>query len=255
MQKTITLLFLCLASVSLWAQKNYIVQVAAYVDAVPLSYFQNYEGTEGIYHQMDQNLITRYFLGSWETQEEADVVREKMMRQGFNNALVIDLEEQRRLCSAPCNISNVKTTFVKEVKDNLYLRNIFFDFDKSFLRDKSINELDVLLRILQNNPSFTTELHGHTDSKGSDEYNQALAQRRVRAAQDYLIGKGLSPSRIKTRYFGEADPVAKNQMTNGQDAPDGRQLNRRVVIAILDSSGQIIPNKVEAINVPTHLKN
>jgi outer membrane protein OmpA-like peptidoglycan-associated protein len=65
---------------------------------------------------------------------------------------------------------------------------------------------------------------GHTDSKGSDAYNQALSERRAASVREYLASQGLDGSKISTSGRGEADPVASN------DTADGRQQNRRVHI-------------------------
>jgi OOP family OmpA-OmpF porin len=73
------------------------------------------------------------------------------------------------------------------------------------------------------------EIQGHTDSKGSDDYNMALGMRRAESVKKYLGTQGISADRITTRSFGKTQPVADNEV-NGKDNPTGRALNRRVVI-------------------------
>lgn len=107
------------------------------------------------------------------------------------------------------------------------LRNIFFDFDKATIRPESANELDRLIKLLNENPTIRIELGSHTDSKGSDDYNQKLSQSRSQSVVTYLIGKGISADRLVAKGYGETVPVATN------DTEEGRQLNRRTDFKIL----------------------
>lgn len=233
--------------------ENYVVQVAAFIEKMPLSYFTQHSALEGIYVKTDQNQIHRYFLGQYETQEEADYAKEQVIAAGFTNAQVIDLEEQERLCSMPCNTMDKNYQFVSSITDNLYLRAIFFDFDRSFLRSKSKTDLDNLYQMLVENPQYNAELHAHTDSKGTNDYNMRLSQRRANAAKNYLIKRGIAASRLRTRIYGESDPIAKNDV-NGNDSPQGRQFNRRVVMVMVDSRGEIVADGGKSIDIPAHLK-
>ena len=114
-----------------------------------------------------------------------------------------------------------------EVGQSIVLKNIFFDFDKATLRPESANELDRLIKLLTENPTLKIELGSHTDSKGSDEYNQKLSQSRSQSVVNYLIGKGIATDRLVAKGYGETVPVA----TNDTDA--GRQENRRTEFKIL----------------------
>jgi len=86
-------------------------------------------------------------------------------------------------------------------------------------------------------PSLHLQVEGHTDSVGSDEYNQQLSQKRAGAVRDYLVQQGISESAIEARGFGKTDPVASNETA------EGRQQNRRVEMVI---SGDAIGNSAEA---------
>ena len=114
-----------------------------------------------------------------------------------------------------------------EVGQSIILRNIFFDFDKATIRSESANELDRLIKLLTENPTLKIELGSHTDSKGSDDYNQKLSQSRSQSVVTYLIGKGIATDRLVAKGYGETVPVA----TNDTDA--GRQENRRTEFKIL----------------------
>ncbi len=129
---------------------------------------------------------------------------------------------------------------------------LYFDFDKSDLRDASKGELDKLAAILKAHPDYKTRLSAHTDTRGDNAYNEALSQRRVTAALSYLKAQNIEDGRIATTTKGERDNVAKNEI-NGQDSEAGRQYNRRVEIEILDASGKVLENLVTA-EIPADLR-
>jgi outer membrane protein OmpA-like peptidoglycan-associated protein len=106
--------------------------------------------------------------------------------------------------------------------------NIYFDFDKYFLRVKSKNILDNLFNYMNENPSVSIRLDGHTDWFGTDAYNVKLSENRALSAHKFLIDKGISPDRINNEWFGESKPAVANANADGTDNPDNRQLNRRV---------------------------
>lgn len=114
-----------------------------------------------------------------------------------------------------------------EVGQSIVLKNIFFDFDKATIRSESANELDRLIKLLTDNPTLKIELGSHTDSKGSDDYNQKLSQSRSQSVVTYLIGKGISTDRLVAKGYGETAPVATNE------TEVGRQENRRTDFKIL----------------------
>jgi OmpA-OmpF porin, OOP family len=114
-----------------------------------------------------------------------------------------------------------------EVGQIVRLNNVFFDFDKWDLRPESFIELNLVLKMLNDNPAISIELGAHTDSKGSDEYNIKLSHNRAKSCVDYMISKGIDPSRVTWKGYGETVPVSTN------DTDEGRQLNRRVEFKIL----------------------
>jgi outer membrane protein OmpA-like peptidoglycan-associated protein len=109
-----------------------------------------------------------------------------------------------------------------EVGTKFILRNIYYDFDKATLKPESYIELNKLLKLLQDNPALKVEIGGHTDSKGSNEYNKLLSQRRSQSVVNWLVGKGIDKSRLTARGYGEEEPLATND-----DEEEGRELNRR----------------------------
>ncbi len=85
---------------------------------------------------------------------------------------------------------------------------IHFDFDRSNIRPGDDTRiLEQKLRILQANPNLRIEIVGHCDERGSDEYNLALGQRRAVSARQFLVDRGINPSRINVRSMGEEQPV------------------------------------------------
>lgn len=136
----------------------------------------------------------------------------------------------------------VNISMDKLSKDKVYrINNILYDFDKSTLRDQSMQALDSVFLILQENPNIVVELSSHTDSKGSDVYNEKLSQSRAESCVNYLIRKGIPRNRIQPKGYGEAKPVAPNQNADGSDNPDNRQLNRRTEIRVI---GELVDGKV-----------
>nr|WP_157994791.1 OmpA family protein [Paracoccus tegillarcae] len=73
----------------------------------------------------------------------------------------------------------------------------------------------------------------HTDAKGSDDYNMALSDRLAVSVGTWLAARGIKLDRMTTRPRGESEPVAPNTLSDGDDNPEGRQLNRRVEFTIL----------------------
>lgn len=120
------------------------------------------------------------------------------------------------------------------VGSKIVLNNIFFDFDKATLRKTSNVELKNILRFLNKYPKLVIEISGYTDSKGTNEYNLNLSNERAAAVVNYLILNRISKERLTAKGYGELLPDALNQNSDGTDNPEGRQLNRRVELKIID---------------------
>ena len=87
--------------------------------------------------------------------------------------------------------------------------------------------LDQIAQSLSQYPNSLIDVYGHTDSTGSDQYNQTLSERRAQSVASYLTTRGVQSARLATRGFGESQPVASNT------TEDGRAQNRRVEIRIV----------------------
>lgn len=114
-----------------------------------------------------------------------------------------------------------------EVGLTVRLDHIYFDFDKTTLKKESYAELARVIDFLNRNPTVEIEIAGHTDSRGSDEYNLRLSQGRTQAVVDYLVSQGISPGRLQAVGYGESRPVDTN------DTEEGRAKNRRVEFTVL----------------------
>ena len=124
--------------------------------------------------------------------------------------------------------------FVTVIAQKIDRKIIYFDFGKYELRPESIQILDSIYYRMTASATDTLYLIGHTDSIGSDRYNEKLSSRRVNAVQEYLMNRGISQDRIKTKIYGETKPIAFN------DSDEGRQLNRRVDILIKSGKKEFV---------------
>ena len=115
-----------------------------------------------------------------------------------------------------------------EVEAVIDLPNVYFDFDESHLRPEGKDVLDDAAELLKNQERVVVEVAGHTDSIGTDAYNQDLSQRRADSVHAYLVSQGVSASRMQTKGYGESRPVATNE------TDEGRQQNRRVELVVLE---------------------
>jgi outer membrane protein OmpA-like peptidoglycan-associated protein/tetratricopeptide (TPR) repeat protein len=111
--------------------------------------------------------------------------------------------------------------------------NVYFDFNKSNIRQGANDTLDMVANTLKDNPDMKVEVRGHTDAKGSDQYNDRLSMRRTEQTIAYLKNKGIDVSRLESKGLGEQQPAADNTKPDGSDNPEGRQLNRRVEFKII----------------------
>lgn len=120
-----------------------------------------------------------------------------------------------------------KIFYLKPV-DRVKIKNVYFAFDKSDIREMYGQEMDSVISLMNKYSALTLSIEGHTDFKGSDEYNQKLSERRATEAKAYIIEKGIASERIITVGYGEARPIAANQNDDGSDNEAGRAKNRRV---------------------------
>jgi outer membrane protein OmpA-like peptidoglycan-associated protein len=136
--------------------------------------------------------------------------------------------------------------------EKYYLRPIYFDFDSYSLTSDDIAKLDILTSILEKHSALQIEITGHTDSKGTFEYNQRLSVNRAKSVYKYLILNEIAKDRMTVTGLSESDNVARNTTRDQRDAPDGRMLNRRVEFRVSLLEGVVV--EMEKVEIPEHLK-
>ncbi|MBF0456070.1 MAG: OmpA family protein [Magnetococcales bacterium] len=107
------------------------------------------------------------------------------------------------------------------------LQNLNFDTSRSSIKPGGEVILDNAATVFRKNPLLKVEIQGHTDSRGSDAFNQRLSDKRARTVFNELVSRGVSSDRLMTRGFGENRPIANNETR------DGRAMNRRVQMELM----------------------
>jgi outer membrane protein OmpA-like peptidoglycan-associated protein len=137
----------------------------------------------------------------------------------------------------PKGIQAIRTEDEKCSKRFLVGSDALFEFDKATLTPDAEETLKALVPLLAKAGKKPMTIEGHTDAKGSDDYNQTLSEKRAVAVRDWLVAHGTAPATTPTQGWGERHPVAPNARPDGSDDPAGRQKNRRVEV-ILDLCGK-----------------
>ncbi|NOZ45843.1 MAG: OmpA family protein [Chlorobi bacterium] len=160
----------------------------------------------------DYNLVfykKNEYKGSIKTSTKSDSI--------INNIITLNPLEVQFLPNAPLIISN-----------------IYYDFNKSELSQSAKLSLDTtLVELLKQKPELIIEISSYTDNKGDSIYNLNLSKIRAENVLKYLISKGISSDRLNAKGYGEADPIAPNNLPDGSDNPEGRSLNRRTEFKII----------------------
>ncbi len=115
-----------------------------------------------------------------------------------------------------------------EIEQAIILNNIYFNLNEAKLQAESETELFKLHNLLEMNPNFIIEIHGHTDNTGSDEYNLQLSEERAKSVVNYLIENGISEERLSYKGFGRSKPLTDNK------SEEGKAKNRRVEFVIIE---------------------
>lgn len=118
-------------------------------------------------------------------------------------------------------------------KGSITLEGVTFEYNSAKLKPESRSALDTVATDLNKYPRLKIELQGHTDSAGPDAYNLKLSQQRADSVRTYLVDQGVPESRLVSKGYGESQPIADNK------TEDGRALNRRVVMFVVDNPGDV----------------
>ena len=156
----------------------------------------------------DQYLITRAQFTTVGKSINRDTLKNLVTNVKFDTLLVLEKIEKNKI-------------FV--------LENIYYDLDKSDIRDDAARELDKLVTILEDNPELKIELSSHTDTRADDDYNLKLSQRRAKSAVEYIISQGIASNRLTAKGYGESRLIVADAQTEEE-----HQVNRRTEFKILE---------------------
>jgi len=115
-----------------------------------------------------------------------------------------------------------------QIGAEVQLYNIYFETDSFRILQQSESELQNVVAFLKNNTKLKIEIQGHTDSSGNAENNKLLSENRAKSVVDYLVKNGIAKNRLTFKGYGDKVPIASNE------TPEGRMLNRRTTIKILE---------------------
>lgn len=116
---------------------------------------------------------------------------------------------------------------LSEVNDEVYVNNVYYDFDKEELIKDGSRELDRMIIIALKNPQMIFEVEANTDERGSEEYNQKLSDRRLETVRSYVKKKGMDMRRFHGKSYGETNPLIRNAVTDKE-----HYLNRRTTFRL-----------------------
>jgi outer membrane protein OmpA-like peptidoglycan-associated protein len=173
------------------------------------------------------------------------------LEQGHDYRIVASSEDffARKINVTTKNIFKSDTLFrylaVRRIpKGPIIVKNIYYPFDKAELTPEALKTIDTtLIKIMTENPEIIIEISSHTDSKGKDDYNMKLSQRRAESVVNYMIQNGIAKERLVAKGYGETMHIAPNENPDKSDNEKGRQMNRRTefkVIGVLKKYSDVI---------------
>ncbi len=181
--------------------------------------------------------ITERLDANQKAREEAalksEARKQTEMEELKSSAMLEDYRKQQAELVQKLGSLNQEFMRIREEQRGIIvsLSNASFGTDTAALQAASAEKLDSFSQLLKDYPDRKILVEGHTDNTGSPDHNQMLSEKRADAVKSYLVSKGVSPERIEAKGYGDKSPVAAN------DTTEGRQLNRRVDIIILNPPG------------------
>lgn len=167
--------------------------------------------------------------------EGKQLIDDTIERLSSNEKEDTDIEESKVHPIFPSNSNKVAMKEYFKMNDvetgcKRILHHVYFDFNKTKLKEESFTELSKLSCLMNTVPNIVVEIGGHTDDIGEDGYNRGLSQKRAEAVVAFLISQGVPKDRLSAVGYGEATPLASND-----DEEEGRELNRRTEFKILST--------------------
>ena len=111
------------------------------------------------------------------------------------------------------------------IEKPIVVENIYYDYDKWFIREDAKPSLDNLVQVMEDNPKIVIELSSHTDSRASGRYNLVLSDKRAYAAVEYIVSKGIDHARISSKGYGEKHLI--NECKNDVECSEEKHQNNR----------------------------
>lgn len=149
------------------------------------------------------------------------------------SGVVIDGEDAMVITAKRRDLAEPSTSKAKIVGQKIEItEKVMFEIDKATIKEESHGLLNDVATVLKDNPGIKKiRIEGHTDSQGSDIYNQRLSDDRAKSVRDFLIDAGIDENRMEAVGYGESQPLADNETAAG------REKNRRVEFNIIEGSG------------------
>lgn len=191
---------------------------------------KTYEGIESSVRYVSPSGIK----GKFKTDSEGEfrqVVKEQGVYKLYTSSKgYLNSDDTTNVKESEYDTDNEKDIFLKkiEVGAKVVLKEIYFDTDKATLRPESFKELNRVVEFMNNYPNLKVEISGHTDSDGSDDYNENLSQNRAESVVNYLTEHGISSGHFEAKGYGESKPAVPNT------SRENKQINRRVEFTVLE---------------------
>ncbi len=120
-------------------------------------------------------------------------------------------------------------SLLKIPKEEITIDDIYYDYNSAVLRTESLSSLDKLVKLLDDSPEVQVLINSHSDERGDDKYNLKLSEERAKSVVDYLISKGINPSRLTSKGWGETALLVKKAQTEEE-----HQKNRRTTFKVVN---------------------
>ena len=206
-------------------------------DAVVSLYLKTEMGTDSIYITSDTTDINGLFeFSAGSDQEYTLIIQEK---EEVKARVTISTKATETIGSREI-VLDIKP--IESLPDGpLIIKNIYYESGVSNLSEDAKKILDeTLIKLLREIPNIKIEISSHTDDIGEDDYNFKLSEKRAEMVANYLTSKGISKNRLVTKGYGETQPLAPNQNSDGTDNSAGRERNRRTEFMIIGTMQALI---------------
>lgn len=143
----------------------------------------------------------------------------------------VNVKPSKVIAKVEMEVPAVETASDLKTGQTVELQQIYYEFGRYNIKTSAQNELDRVVDLMRQYPEMEIDLNAHTDSRGTDAYNQWLSEARAKSAVDYIVSKGIDASRITAKGYGESQPVNECR-DNMKCTSDKHQMNRRTEFLI-----------------------